>query len=208
VAVTLTWYAGWIALEAVSVAGALLLTAWSLWLLRQDRFADYQRSLVPWVTVRVGDYDASYQYIPLEVTALGNGTAYNVIVNLFQKHPPGGAFFIAEPVLPQLSAGEHEEVRIDMVSPPFAGQLEVGYFDPAGGRHVAWHSVNAAVGFLRRRPTSTGFARLGASSTLMERRAREAALTAIGSTRSITETACHAAEEAHVRCEMMDRSGP
>ncbi|GEM_PF-5876980 len=147
--VTLTWYAGWIALEGVSVAGALLLTAWSLWLLRQDRVADYQRSLVPWVTVRVGDYDASCQYIPLEVTALGNGTAYNVIVNLFQKHPPGGAFFIAEPVLPQLSAGEHKEVRIDMVSPPFAGQLEVGYFDPAGRRHVAWHSVNAAIGFLK-----------------------------------------------------------
>lgn len=147
-AVTLTWYGGWVALEAVSVASALLLTAWSLWLLRQDRSADYQRSLVPWVTVRVGNYDASYQYVPLEVSALGHGTAYNVIVNLFHKHPQTHAFDVAEPVVPQLAAGERKEMRLRMVSGPFAGQLEVGYFDPAGRRHIAWHSVTTGSGTL------------------------------------------------------------
>ena len=144
----MTWFGGWIALESVSVAGALLLTAASLRLLRQDRTADYYRSLVPWVTARVSQYDASYQYIPLELAALGNGTAYNVIVNLFQKHPPGGTFNIAEPVIAQLAAGEHAEVRLRMLSSPFLGQLEVRYFDPVGRQHVAWHSVSAASGLL------------------------------------------------------------
>ncbi len=143
VAVALAWYAGWVALEAVSVAAALLLTAWSLWLLRQDRGTDYLRSLVPWVAVRVGEYDASWQYIPLTVSAAVAGIAYNVIVNLFPMHPKAGAI-VGDPAIPQLAAGETNEVRISMVRHPFLGRLEVGYFDPTGLRHIGWNTVNCA----------------------------------------------------------------
>jgi hypothetical protein len=146
-AIALAWYGGWIALESVSVASALALTAASLWLLRQDRIADYLRSLVPWLVIRVGSYDASYQYIPLELSALGNGVAYNVMVNLFPRHPAGDAI-IAEGDAHQLAPGEHKVVRIAMVHNPFLGRLEVGYFDPTGRRHVAWHTVNCASGYL------------------------------------------------------------
>jgi hypothetical protein len=71
-----------------------------------------------------------------------------VIVNLFYKHPHVGNFDIADPVLAQLAVSEKEEVRLRMVQHPFAGQLEVGYFDPVGRRHIAWHSVNCASGSL------------------------------------------------------------
>jgi hypothetical protein len=143
VAVVLTWYGGWVALEAVAVAAALLLTAWSLWLLRQDHAIDYLRSLVPWVAVRVGKYDASWQYIPLTISATAAGIAYNVIVNLFPMHPTGNAI-VGEPAIPQLAAGESYEVRISMVHHPFLGRLEVGYFDPTGLRHIGWNTANCA----------------------------------------------------------------
>jgi hypothetical protein len=144
VAIVLTWFGGWIALESVSVAGALALTAASLWLLRHDRAADYYRALVPWVGIRVGTSDGSWQYIPLELSALGNGIAYNVLVNLFPRHPAGNAITAEGGGVSQLAVGEHKEVRIPMVHHPFLARLEVGYFDPTGRRHVAWHTVNCA----------------------------------------------------------------
>lgn len=149
VAITLTWYGGWIALESVSVAGAFAVTAATLWLLRQDRAADYYRSLVPMVVFTVGAYDGTATHIPIEVSAIGSGIAYNVLVNLFPK-VGGTSPIMGQSYLSQLAAGEHDVVRIAALPPGrFLGFLEVGYFDIDGRPHAAWHTVTAAGGKLQ-----------------------------------------------------------
>ncbi|SRR5713226_9963457 len=116
VAITLTWYGGWIALESVSVAGAFAVTAATLWLLRQDCAADYYRSLVPMVVFTVGAYDGTATHIPIEVSSIGSGIAYNVLVNLFPK-VGGTSPIMGQSYLPQLAAGEHDVVRIAALPP-------------------------------------------------------------------------------------------
>jgi hypothetical protein len=147
-AMLVLWYGGWIALETLSVAGAFVVTAASLWLLRLDRELDYMRSIVPWVAVRVGEYDASYQDIPLRVSAIGTGVAYDVLVNVFPTIPTGAKAMLANRYIPQLTAGDVEQLTIPMVRNPFLAKLEVRFSDAANGQHVAWHTVNAASGFV------------------------------------------------------------
>ncbi len=103
---------------------------------------------MPWVAVAIELYDASYSDIPVNVSAFGNGIAYNALVNLFERTGKQRAM-TANHDIPRLAAGERGTVNIPMVQHPFLGKLEVGFFDPTGARHIAWHTVNCASGRLR-----------------------------------------------------------